>query len=317
MIAAALCCLQGCAYLGALRHTYSAQAVPAQQFRFHDGGQAIYFSLDKSLRHDGLAEAGAPVETLLFVISGSDCTSMQYFLPQYFRGLEGESGPLRIFILQKRHIDPRTWGRSWGCSEEFIRADHPAQWIADQSEFIHAQLALVRTAPMRPRRIVLAGISEGGEIVPSVAQFIPDLTHAVIVANGGMDPINAYRLQASRHGFTSVLDALPNLAQPMPADPDAVANRIGGRTWRYWDELKQIKYAENLLALQIPLLVAMGDADQSVPIESAWALREGFSQHGKSNLTLLVYPGADHALQSGQRSHLADFWHALDLWLAK
>lgn len=259
----------------------------------------------------------AQVDTFLFVVSGSDCTSMQYFLPGYFRGLEGESGPLRIFILQKRFIEPRTWGRFWGCSTDFIKADHPGRWIADQSEFIHAQLALARQASTLPKRVVIAGISEGGDIVPVLARRIPAVTHAAIIGNGGMDPIDAYRLQAKKRGFAAELKALEALDRTAPANPDSPVHYIAGRTWRYWSELRQLTHTADLLALSIPISIAMGDADQAVPVESAWYIRDKFFQYGKSNLNLVVYPDTDHALWNGKYSRLPDFWHAFDLSLEK
>jgi dienelactone hydrolase len=317
LLAAGLVCLiQGCSYLSLLQNTYSGRA-PAQRFHFRDGGEAIYFSFDKRLERESPSEAARPIDTYLFVVGGSDCTSMQYLLPQYFRGLEGESGPIRIFFLQKRFIEARTWGRAWGCGADFIRADHPSRWIADQTEFIAAQLAPVRAGPHPPKRIAVLGISEGGDIVPLLARHIPGVTHAAIVANGGMNPLDAYRLQAEKQGFTAALDALASLDQAPPADPDAAEHFIAGRTWRYWSELRALTHTDNLLALTIPILIGMGDADQLVPVESAWYIRDRFVQHGKINLSLLVYPGADHGLHSTERAYLADFWLALDKYLQK
>lgn len=306
---------QGCTYAGLLQHTYSKHALTPQIFHFRDGGSAQYFIIDKRLQDSGSSfNAVDPIETYLFVIGGSDCSSMSYFLPQYFRGLEGESGGLRIFVLQKRFIERRTWGRFSGCSDEFIRTDYPERWIADQTEFIKMQLAGGDPARVS-RRIVVMGISEGGDIIPVLAQRIKGVTHAVILSNGGMDPLDAYRLQAKKHGFSDSLAALELLTQTPPSDPDAKVHRINGRTWRYWSQLRDLKHTENLLALQIPILMAMGEVDQAVPIESAWYLRDQFARHGKSNLTLLTYPDANHALQTDDRSRLPDFFHQMDLWL--
>ncbi|MGV8893862.1 MAG: prolyl oligopeptidase family serine peptidase [Burkholderiaceae bacterium] len=303
---------QGCGFSGMRPAVDSASLVPAQYFQFRDGGHAIFFALDKSL---ALEPATEP-QTFIFVISGSDCTSFQYFLPRYFLGLEGESGPLRIFILQKRFIEARTWGRTLGCSRDFIKADHPSRWIADQTEFIHTQLDLARQRGASPQRVVVAGISEGGDIVPVLAHAIPAVTHAVIIANGGMNPLDAYRLQAQRQGFSAALAALGALDTP-PADPDARAHYIGGRTWRYWAELRDLRQTESLLALSIPIWMAMGDADQAVPVASAFYLRDQFALQGKTNLTLAVYPGADHSLRIKKYIFLTDFWRAFDLMLKK
>jgi hypothetical protein len=38
---------------------------------------------------------------LIFVVAGAGCGSMGRYLPQYFTGLEGESGLTRISVLQK------------------------------------------------------------------------------------------------------------------------------------------------------------------------------------------------------------------------
>lgn len=310
VLSVALCL--GCSFHGLPPAPDPASTVPAQHFQFRDGGHAIFFTLDKSLS----LEAASQPETFVFVIGGSDCTSMQYFLPQYFRGLEGESGPLRIFILQKRFIEERTWGRALGCSRDFVRADYPSRWISDQGEFIRAQLDLARRRRAAPQRIVVAGISEGGDIVPVLAREIPGVTHAVIIANGGMNPLDAYRLQAERHGFAAALAGLSALDHP-PADPDAPTHTIGGRSWRYWAQLRDMRHTENLLALSIPIWMAMGDADQAVPVASALYLRDQFALHGKANLTLTVYPGADHSLQVRKYLFLTDFWRALDLMMKK
>lgn len=308
---------QSCTYLPALQYTYTANAVPERIFQFQDGGQAIFFTFDKRLDSWPPPVTSPAPQTYLFVIGGSGCTSMKYLLPQYFRGLDGESGPLRVFILQKRFIQARTWGRTLGCDDDFIQADHPGRWIADQAEFINAQLAPVQDRAARPKRIVVLGISEGGDIVPVLAHRITGITHAAILANGGMNPMDAYRLQASRHGFDIASTVLENPRQAQANALSASAPLIAGRTARYWLELSQLPHTEGLLALDIPLLVAMGEADQAVPIASARYLAEQFKHHQKSNLTLLSYPGADHALRSNTHFYLPDFWHAFDLWIAQ
>jgi esterase/lipase len=294
------------------------QPIETGAFHFRNGGQALYFSFDKSLDDWRLALPGSAVvhpATYLFMVAGSDCTSIAYFLPDYFRGLEGESGPIRVFILHKRFIRERTWGRTFGCSAEFVRADHPERWIGDQVEFIQAQLTLAQEHGSMPQRVAILGISEGGDIVPLLAQQIPQTTHAAILANGGMNPLDAYRLQAHRQGFDAVLPVLDAMLVVPPADIDHTL--YAGRSWRYWSELHALRHTDNLLSLQIPVLVAMGEADQAVPVESAWYLYNQFVSHRKTNLTLLTYPGANHALMQQNVSRLPDFWHVFDLWLKK
>lgn len=300
----------------ACSHLQVRPAIPAQTFQFQDGGTARYFSFDKRLEADPSHITDAPIASYLFVVSGSDCIDMQPLLPQYFRGLEGESGAIRIFILQKRFIRPSRWNLSQTCSADFIKADHPQRWLADQIEFIHTQLALAASTGTVPKRIALLGISEGGDIVPTLAQRIPRISHLAILGNGGMDTLAAYRMQAKKHGFAEHLDALAVLNHP-PTEPDAIENFIAGRSWRYWAELRDLQQSRLLLALDIPILIGMGTADQSVPVESALYTRTQAELHKRHNLTVLLYPEADHGLRSADHHHLPDFLFALDNLLQK
>jgi pimeloyl-ACP methyl ester carboxylesterase len=325
-----------------------AATVPAPRtFHFADGGSALYYTLDKSLTlQDMHAEPQAEswpaawsavppvpqpatrIDTFVFFISGSGCTSLQYFLPRYFDGLEGESGPIRIFMLQKRFIGARTWGRTLGCSVDFTLADHPSQWLADQAAFITAQLNAARAQHRAPGRVVIAGVSEGAEIVPLLAQRIPRTTHVVLIGNGGMPPMQAYRLQLARHGLQvpAALAALPALAissagpvVSTPAfDPDpSDANIIAGHTRRYWAELAGLDPAGALAKLPIPVWVAMGENDDAVPIASAKYLAQEFARQGRANLVLKIYPGAGHALDTNSQANTANFWFEFDRSMAE
>ena len=229
------------------------------------------------------------------------------------RGIDdGESGRLRIFVLHKRFIEEWTWGRIGGCSDAFVEADHPSQWLADYTEFIEAKLA-----ERRPRRVVLLGISEGAEVIPWLAQRIAGVTHAVLLSSGGMDPLDAYRMQAEKHRSSDDLNIVASLERGATGESGTAAKRIGGRTWRYWLELRELKPTERLLALTIPILVGMGEADSLMPIETVWHVRDRFDEVGKTNLTIMTYPNADHSLfdQHSGVLRMSDFFHSMDLWL--
>lgn len=301
-IIAVLCLLlcQACSHLAPRTHD---APVSTHRFAFADGGTARYFVLDKS------SSTARPPSTYLFMIPGSDCGSMDGVLPGYFAGLEGRAGAARIFILHKRFIGPDAQGN---CSEDFTRADHPTRWLADQEEFIRAELAAARVNGQSPDRIVIAGMSEGAEIAPVLARRIPGVTHVALLANGGMNPFDAYRAQMQRHGFHHALADIKRLCAT-PSDTILVAER----TCRYWLELQAIRHADNLLALDIPIFVAMGEEDPLVPIESAWFIRDKFATEGKKNLHLLTIPGTGHDFRLQGKSVLPYLWEALEVWLQK
>jgi pimeloyl-ACP methyl ester carboxylesterase len=301
-IIAALCLLlcQACSHLAP---RVDEVQVSAHRFEFADGGTARYFVVDKP------SKTALSPTTFLFMIPGSDCGSMDSVLPGYLDGLEGSAGAMRIFILHKRFIGP---GAQGNCSEEFTRADHPERWLADQEEFIRTELAAARVNGHATNRIAIIGMSEGAEIAPILARRIPGVTHVGLLANGGMDPFDAYHMQMQRHGFDHALEDIERLCNT-PSDTILAAER----TCRYWQELRAIHHADNLLALDIPVFIAMGEEDTLVPIESAWFIRDKFTTAGKKNLHLLTIPGTGHDFVRQGQSVLPYLWEGLEMWLQK
>lgn len=310
-LSSALLLLAGCSHTTRLLSFYKNKSAQPFTYHFSDGGKAQYFYIKKSIA----SSRKSPTDpmTYVFVVGGSDCASFAHFLPQYFRGLEGESGDIHIYMLQKRFIGAHTWGRYFGCSQQFVRADHPTQWIADQLEFIQQQLAVL--AMPANRRIVILGISEGGEIAPILARRIAQTTHLVILANGGLNPLAAYALQRAKQGLAPS-EKLVELLEAPAQDTRKNTAVILGRTPTYWLQVNATQQIQNLLALRIPILMAMGVDDPVVPIESAWYAQEQFEKQGNKNLSLLAYPKADHSLSSENMNYLPDFFHKMDIWLS-
>lgn len=285
----------------------AASAPAAQSFAFRDGGAAFYFEIAKSL-----AVTPRRRESWIFVFGGSGCIAMGPILPDYFRGLEGESGPLRVFVLHKRFVD--AFSQAAPCGDNFVRWDHPRQWLADYREFVESQLSRGD-----PGRVVLVGISEGGEVVPLLARSINQVTHVVLLGNPGADSLESFRALGQNHGIGEFDHVLRALREPPPLDPDSAGARVAGRSWRYWSELPQLKTRQSILELEIPIMIGMGGADTLVPAELAQQTRDAHAKRGRGSLTLAVFPDADHGLfdASRGRNRLPDFWHQVDLWLAQ
>jgi pimeloyl-ACP methyl ester carboxylesterase len=302
---ASLCILlaQGCVHRVLQPNTQPEGTIAARSFDFNDGGNAIFFTLDKGM---DAASAVTHPATFVFVVSGSDCVNMKGLLPHYFDGLEGASGGMRIFILHKRFI-----GTS-DCGSRFIEMDHPSRWVEDQAEFILAQLSIAGMNFQRPSKLLLVGISEGAEVVPVLAGRISGVTHAALLGNGGMDPYDALQLQATKYGFTDAARHIDITCNGSPASFDRV---VADRSCRYWSEMRSLRHTDNLLRLDIPLFVAMGEADRMVPIESAWHIRDRFAAAGRTTLRVLTVPSADHGFRKPDGSALPEVWRALEEWL--
>lgn len=294
-------------------------------FTFADGGKALFYQWDKqpwqsaalapsasaSFATSTMPTAPAPVN-LIFVVAGAGCASMGRYLPQYFTGWEGESGLTRISVLLKRHISAQANGET--CSEAFIAADHLSQWRADQLAFIKTQLRQFSERGMRPRRVMLLGISEGAELVPLLAHDLPPVTHLALLANAGNSAIPTYRALAAIYPHMQQgWDVLQRALATQPVNPEQ--SRIHGRSWRYWSEIAGIDQTRNMLAARLPVFVGIGEADTLIPPGAANVLKKAFSDAGRSNLQLRIYPDADHGLRSPDKNYLPDFMWQLDQWL--
>lgn len=279
--------------------------VTRHRFSFLDGGYTHYFELLRALP----ANVQKP-ETWMFVFPGSGCASMGQHLPSYFRGLDGESGPLRVFVLEKRHSV--LGGRAKTCSDQFVRDDHPRRWLLDYREFVETQLETGH-----PRYIALVGISEGGEVVPRLATEIVRVTHVVLLASPGADPLDAFRQQMSKHGITGADEVLRAISGPPPADPSQAM--LAGRSFRYWSELSELATRASLLQLRVPIFIGIGEADPMVPTELALETRDVVMRDGHASLTMLLFHYADHGLVDTRdgRGYLPDFWRSVDLWLVR
>lgn len=300
-----------------------AQASDSLRFHFADGTDSVYFYLEKqaqtAIKPASLPQAqsgavqqeqvNAQRENWFFVVGGSGCASMGRYLPGYFRGLEGESGRSRIWLLQKRHVAPQDDGAS--CSEDFVRDDHFSRWQADQLEFIRFQLAQSHTLPPR---VILMGISEGAELAPVLALSIPSATHLVLLAHSGDSAMGTYQALAQSYAHMHAgWEQLQAALATMPANPDL--SLIHGRSWRYWAEIQSVKHLENLRMWKGPVLWALGDADPLIPKDARHKLQQMLGPVS-GQWRNCVFHGADHGLDSQDHRYLPDFMWQLDRWLA-
>jgi pimeloyl-ACP methyl ester carboxylesterase len=245
---------------------------------------------------------GQSSDVLAFTYGGSGCVSWRDYMATYFEGLMGR---ITVFALNTRHVPDDADGRA--CEPPFSAANNPSQWVADYTAFISAQLAL---ATHRPRRVVLLGISEGAYVAAKVARSRNDITDLAIIGDGGWTMRRA--LEASE-GKAAVDAAWREIAQ----DPQSLDRTWMGHPYRWWSDIMDLDPLPEYLGLNMPILVGVGEKDQSVPVASALALRDAFVRSGRRNLTVRVYQGADHTLMAGAENHRRQFFRELSERLAR
>lgn len=289
----AVLAVSGCTMLQRTAHMYSPNALPAQTFRFADGGESLYYGFE--------TQPGQKPRALLFFYGGSGCQSWKSVMPGYVEGL---GMPARVYALNKRFVSDRSTGMR--CKDErFHAANFPVHWKKDYAEFIEAQ---TKQADVQGLPVVLVGVSEGGVPAMRAAASLPQVTHLALLGNGGYTPRRM--IQTLRQRDDVSLDANAGWAA-VRKDPYSLHKGWGGHPNRYWTEVMDLDPLPTLLSLNIPILVGHGEQDRNVPVESSRFLAEQFTQAGKTNLTLKVYPGADHRLQANGTSYRPAFFREL------
>lgn len=285
--------VSGCTAIQRTAHMYGIEAPQAHSFQYKDGGTATYYAFTTG--------EGLPADTVVFFYGATGCPSWKSVMPGYVNGLEVNA---QVFVLNKRFVADRSTGL-FDCGRDFHLANNPAQWVSDYSEFIGAQLAAV--VP-KPRRVVLVGVSEGAIPAAKVAALSPAITHLAIIGSGGYSMRQS--LATLRQKGAIPFDVNSGWEQ-IAADPHNIDKSWFGNRYRWWSDIMDIDPLADLLKLHIPIMIGMGERDESVPVESARFLEAKFKEAGKTNLVVRVYPGADHRLSGNGTSYRADFFAEL------
>lgn len=290
----------GCTSVNRLVHLYANTALPARTQLFADGGQSLYYGFKAQGRGNEHLAA-----TQVFLVGGSGCTSWKSVLPDYVNGLRE---PAAVWAMNKRWVADRSTGM-WGCGSAFDRDNRPKRWVADQAAFIRARLA---EAGQPVTRVMVVGVSEGAWVAGQLAQDASlGVTHLVLIGSGAWTlRRNLEALNLRKRGW----DMKEGWTQ-VEQSPHSLTDRWWGHPHQWWSDVIDLDPLPNLLTLDIPIWAAMGEGDTSVPVASVKALASAFEAQGKQNLTVRVYPGANHILQSATVNHRQALFSELSSWL--
>jgi uncharacterized protein len=206
--------------------------------------------------------------------------------------------------------------------------------IEDQSEDALACVTALRSDAGTPGPIGLYGHSQGGWVVVEAAANDPHVAFVVVNSGPGVTPAEQERyalltavrrsgsgasevaaverfydrLIASAREGASLEEAREALAREgspavledleIPFLPDDTAE------WEFACSIVDYDPRPALERIRVPVLALFGEADTIVPVaESARVYRESVSP---DLLTLVIVPGADHRLQTGNPPRLAD-----------
>jgi pimeloyl-ACP methyl ester carboxylesterase len=262
---------------------------------FDDGYTSGFYTIQKG--------AAPEINTLLFFVGGSGNVSHNYYLQKYFEEMHGH---ISIYALQKRYVGQREIGL-FGASGSFYKYNHYAQLVQDQKEFIQYILA---NSDHVGKKIIIFGVSEGGNIAAQLASEIAEITHLMILGSGGMIGIDEFKLWGDKHGID-----FEKINKEVERFPDSVEKKVLGQTYKYWASILPVDPMASLKKLEIPIFAAFGESDEMVPVESVHFLRDEFKRQGKENLTVKIFPDCNHVLDdSAGKNHRGELFRLAARW---
>ncbi|MDR7038541.1 pimeloyl-ACP methyl ester carboxylesterase [Methylobacterium sp. BE186] len=273
-----------CSAVTGMTYRVASAGHPPDQIRVAapDGTELTLFSVRL-----GSAAPSATTGRMLF-IGGSGCTSLKHFLGPYFFGIETS---YTVYAVQKPGVADSDLGLL--CSDAFHRASTAPAILARN----RAALAwLKQGAQAGP--VTLFGVSEGGGIAVALAAEVGAKTvhRVVVVGSGGMPLRESLRLLARRG--TLPIDVEAAFAE-VAADPASISRTVFGHSHAYWSSFLDVDPLPLYRRARMPILVLFGAEDESVPVESARHLQEAMAAEGRNDVSVLIVPGADHALRRG------------------
>lgn len=243
-----------------------------------DGYPLIAYEVVETTR----SHAGRPAAAV-FYVQGSQNESV---LRAIDRLASFAAMGMPVYLLERRGVSDK------GLFDAAAAAEHCTR----ERRVLDCLTLLEHSAPKFDERapVLLIGSSEGGDVAAEVAARSRRVTHLMLLGcGGGMSQAEELRLMVRRRpGYLGIADeaALDARLADMRARPDAGEEWLG-HPYRRWASFLWSPPVDAVRRLRIPVFLAHGALDQSVPVESARRLAEGAAG---VDITYVEYPGVDH-----------------------
>lgn len=298
--------LQICRTTLGLVTLFSASCMAAPVLQEHtikiDGKQRRYYHLSDT----AAAQNGPPI----LLVSGSGCDDFSARLSMFF---ERYPTAVNVYYLEKPGVIKNADGSK--CSKEFQAADKFDQRLSDHVKFLEQEPELKK---MPARSIAVLGFSEGGAVAPYIARDSKKIGWLATAGSGGLKQSEEFLIFADRgvepYAKPFSRDYFLHIYAEIRKDGKSLSKEFFGHPYAYWSGRLFTDPLSVYASLDIPMVAAMGEKDDSVPIESGHALRDYFLKHPEKDFQFVEFPGASHGLRSGDRNGAQEFVAGLAGW---
>ena len=265
----------------------------------------------KSRRYYHLTDAAAdkPGQTIILV-SGSGCDDFATRLPMFF---EHYTETPNVYYLEKPGVSKGSDGEK--CSAAFTASDQFEHRLSDHLKFIEQVPDLKK---MPARSIAVLGFSEGGALAPYIARDSKKIGWLVTAGSGGMKQSEEFLLFADR-GVAPYANPFSrpyfqHIYDDVKRHSKSLKKEFFGHSYAYWSGRLFADPLKVYATLDIPMLAAMGEKDESVPIESGHVLRDYFAKHTEKDFQFIEFAGANHGLRTNDKNGAQLFIASLPAW---
>ena len=148
---------------------------------------------------------------------------------------------------------------------------------------------IIKTTVKMPKKVIAIGHSEGSDVVAKLGTKNSKLTHIGFWSGSGNSQYNDFAFMIRNEANTGKitekesiqkLDSLFVQLEEIENNPNSVEKQWQENSYRRWKQFSEPS-VENLLKINIPIFVAMGTKDESVPVESSLIIKTEFIRKNK------------------------------------
>lgn len=246
-------------------------------------------------------DIGSPQkDTIIFYFAGSGCRDNYPLLNPLYGSLQLNA---RLIALTKKGVGPRSTGKI--CTDKFVNNDNLDNLVADASVLMKQLLQ-----QQGYKNIVVAGHSEGGDIIWRLAEAVPAITHVFSMHRGlGLNNLDELKVIATtkrgqqRRTYNQLISDLGRKSNFYSNDDFILIRKK--QSWQVSVRDKR-NPARVLLNTGKKVLIMMGDKDKHVPIRSMYATNKVYCDNGSDNLVAIVKKGYGHSIDVNTPERVAE-----------